>query len=70
MNLRKAYISPSIEEVNLDVSISVLMQTVLMQTNNTPPDGTGGDIWGSTGSPSSTSTLEEDDSGIKENPFR
>lgn len=65
MNLRKAYISPSIEEVNLDVSISVLMQT-----NNTPPDGTGGDIWGSTGSPSSTSTLEEDDSGIKENPFR
>ena len=65
MNLRKAYISPSIEEVNLDVSISVLMQT-----NNTPPDGTGGDIWGSTGSPSTTSTLEEDDSGIKENPFR
>jgi hypothetical protein len=65
MNLRKAYISPSIEEVNLDVSISVLMQT-----NNTPPDGTGGNIWGSTGSPSTTSTLEEDDSGIKENPFR
>ena len=65
MNLRKAYISPSIEEVNLDVSISVLMQT-----NNTPPDGTGGDIWGPTGSPSSTSTLEVDDSRIKENPFR
>lgn len=65
MNLRKAYISPSIEEVNLDVSISVLMQT-----NNTPPDGTGGNIWGSTGSPSTTSTLDEDDSGIKENPFR
>ena len=67
MNLRKAYISPSIDEVNLDVSISVLMQT-----NNTPPDGDGGGdiIWESTGSPSSTSTLEEHDSGIKENPFR
>ena len=66
MNLRKAYISPSIEEVNLDVSISVLMLS-----EDVLPDGTGGeDIWESTGSPSTTSTLEEDDSGIKENPFR
>ena len=65
MNLRKAYISPSIEEVNLDVSISVLMLS-----EDVLPDGTGGNIWGSTGSPSTTSTLEEDDSGIKENPFR
>ena len=65
MNLRRAYISPSIEEVNLDVSISVLMQS-----EYTPPDGDGGGVFGSTGSPSSTSTFEEDDSGIKENPFR
>lgn len=63
MNLRKAYISPSIEEVNLDVSISVLMHS-----EYTPPHGDG--VFGSTGSPSTTSTLEEDDSGIKENPFR
>lgn len=63
MNLRKAYISPSIEEVNLDVSISVLMHS-----EDSPPGGNG--PFGSTGSPSTTATLDEDDSGIKENPFR
>ena len=64
MNLRKVYISPKIEEIDLDVAISVLMQT-----EYTPPGGDG--PFESTGSPETTSSFDEqDDSGIKENPFR
>lgn len=65
MNLRKGYKSPKIEEVDLDVSISILMQT-----EYTPPGGAGPfESQGSTEASSLKST-QEDDSGIKENPFK
>lgn len=65
MTKKKAYFSPRIEIVLLDVDISICMTTT---TDTNPPDPedkpTGG------GSTVNTFDTKEDDSGLNENPFK
>lgn len=63
MSRKRFYNRPQLNEILLDVDISVCMAT-----EYTPP--VVGDKPGTQGSSSFESTTQVDDSGIKENPFR
>ena len=64
MTLRKPYFRPKIEVVSIDVDISVCMNSTTEENQPAP-----GGHPGAQGASSFEST-QEDDSGIKENPFR
>ena len=62
MNERKPYHTPRIEDIKLDVAVSMQMTSTTKENPPTPPQPSH--------DASSFESTQVDDSGIKENPFR